>query len=227
MSEDFLNGTAYRCALIPAAISFSLAAIAIVFTILVSDRLTFLRRLDMLYCTADMVQSATWFFGPKFTSSSEKCAMQEYFFQGSILLKGVICTVIVGLMSYVIQKRRMPDPNFIYWPTTLTFVSAVIFLILSVSLDSSSVVCKGDLVKHSTRVASNAKYLFCFILPLLGYCFVSVVLSFPSIRSIREDLGAPSLRSLVDKARTYFVLLLLMMIPTLVFFISHYHRPTI
>lgn len=83
MGDRFLDTIAYKCALIPAIFSFVIAALAICHTLLFNVKLTFLRRLDILFCLADMVQCSTWFVGPKYTASRSTCGVQEYFFQGS------------------------------------------------------------------------------------------------------------------------------------------------
>lgn len=84
MGDKFLDTTAYNCALIPAIISFVIATLAICHILLFNLKLTFLRRLDILFCLSDMVQCSTWFIGPKFTASRYTCGMQEYFFQGNL-----------------------------------------------------------------------------------------------------------------------------------------------
>lgn len=110
----------------------------------------------------------------------------------------------------------MPLFEVVKWPITLAFVFFVIMLCLSIALDSSDAVCRGDLEDLTSGVNSNV-YGLCFLLPIILYCLISIVLSIPSLRSIRDELGAPSLRSLVDKARAYFFLLMFMLIPSLVF----------
>jgi hypothetical protein len=217
MSDRFLDGPAFLCALIPACVSFTIASFALLHTFLFTEKLTFLRRLDVLFCVAEMVQCGSWFFGPKYTSSRVVCALQEYFFQAGLLLKCAICVINIALMSYVVHKRCMPTYDIVKIPIFAIFGLAGLSLLLSIALDSSEVICTGELSDPSKSNGAHV-YGFCFMLPVLLCALSSVVLSTPSLRSIGDDLGAPSLRSLVDKARAYFALLLFVLLPSLVFF---------
>lgn len=122
-------------------------------------------------------------------------------------------------MAYVMHRRCMPIFEVVKWPIALGFFFFIIMFCLSISLESSNIICEGD-IEDLTNGGNSLTYGLCFVLPIFIYCLSSIILSIPSLRSIRDELGAPSLRSLVDKARVYFSLLMFMLIPTLFFLVD-------
>jgi hypothetical protein len=139
-------------------------------------------------------------------------------FQFGILIKITVGVINMGLMAFVMKNRIMPTYEMVQWSITSCFLYTLTSFILSVALDSSEIICTGKF-EQKIKYLGYQPFLFFFILPLTIFSCCSVWFSIPHMTSIRDELGAPSLRTLVDKARLYFFLLLFMLLPVVLFLI--------
>lgn len=212
----------YLFFLVPSIISF-LCSSAVVFTIFQNS--TLLRKnfhcLTFLVAIFDLIQSASWFPGSRYTDDDILCRVQEYMLQIGALLKTVTAVIICKTIYHVIHSGMIL--NLQNYRVAILYISATVCIIISISLNTAAIMCPFDRsgLKYTNLFSEDGSshdftsllgYIFCFFCPLiLSLMFTSYYAIYSS--SHARKIAIDSITTVATSLRWYPIVIAVMMLP--------------
>ena len=189
--------------LIPSALSATLALIMIVYIFLTQSKTRKERRyyihLSVFYGVADIVQSMSWFIGPKFDMSYEVCSVQEYLFEFGSMCKAMTMMIISWGIFYIIKRMKpfnLMDPEIRKYIVGL-WMYAVFSLIMCICFRTSNLFCNEDneaSIAHGST-EQRGVFLLVYVVPIyiMYACnLVTTAVTFKYIMKLDTEITATS-----------------------------------
>jgi hypothetical protein len=148
--------------LIPSLISFPLCA-SVVFKVLIEEdkRRKRWHQIVALIAFFSILQSSSWFIGPRYERETNLCKIQEYIFQTGSLYQGIISLVMCATIHHTMIAGRIPKwTQVLVWPSI-----GLICIVASISCNTATMFCKFN-SQHELKSVGRSSPLF---VPLVGY----------------------------------------------------------
>lgn len=189
--------------LIPSALSTVLAVVMIVYILLTQSNTrkerSYYSQLSLFYGVADIVQSVSWFIGPKFDMSYEICSVQEYLFEFGSMCKAMTMMIISWSIFYIIKRMKpfnLMDPEIRKYILGL-WIYAIFSVLMCICFRTSNLFCNEDneaSIAHGSP-EQRGVYLLVYVVPIYimyAYNVVTTVITFKYIMKLDTDISATS-----------------------------------
>lgn len=189
--------------LIPSAVSVLLVSVMMMYIFATRSTIrkerSYYSQLSVIYGVADIIQSVSWFIGPKYHLSYVTCAIQQHMFEFGSLVKAMTMVVISWSIFYIIKRMKpfdLTDPEIKYYMLVLG-AFAVLSLLMCVAFRTNVMFCNDDdeaSLSHA-NTAQRAVYMLVYVIPIyIMYAFnlVTTGVTFKYIMKLDSEISATS-----------------------------------
>lgn len=189
--------------LIPSIVSTVMAIMMIAYIVLSQSSLrkerAYYSQLSLVYGVADIIQSVSWFIGPKYEMSYLTCSIQEHMFEFGSMIKAMTMVVISWSILYIIRRMKpfdLMDPEIGKYILAL-LVFAVFGTLMCIGFRTSQMFCNED-HEASIRNADTQQrsvYMLTYVIPIyIMYAFniITTIVSIKYIMKLDTEITATS-----------------------------------
>lgn len=212
----------YPFYLFPSIISF-LFSLTIIFQIILFNNIKKkFHQLSFIFAIFDSFQCISWFFGPRYETSTTLCHFQEYLFQFGSLGQAIIGVIVCTIISYAIQSGGV----ILLW-NNLLILPWVILLpicnIISICFDTADLFCPFNQNVYYPNLKQNnlahkfIVYTLSFLIPLF-LCLLTTTIHTVNSIYYAQRMNGNTISLVAKQLRWYPLMLVVCTFPLSFFF---------